>query len=193
MLVCDFLSNAANRFPTKEACICGERRLTYGELEVQAGRIARALVDAGVQRGDRVGIVMENGPELVMSIFGILKANAAFVVVNPATKADKLAYVLDNCSATGLIVAGSRISLLEGVEPHVKSLSCAIVCGGAPAEPAEPAGRIPRIDFERDVASLPAQPPPRKAIDIDLAAIIYTSGSTGRPKGVAMTHINVVS
>ena len=193
MLVCDFLSNAANRFPTKEACICGERRLTYGELEVQAGRIARALVDAGVQRGDRVGIVMENGPELVMSIFGILKANAAFVVVNPATKADKLAYVLDNCSATGLIVAGSRISLLEGVEPHVKSLSCAIVCGGAPAEPAEPAGRIPRIDFERDVARLPAQPPPRKAIDIDLAAIIYTSGSTGRPKGVAMTHINVVS
>ncbi|HUW31691.1 MAG TPA: AMP-binding protein [Planctomycetota bacterium] len=193
MLVCDFLSNAANRFPGKEACICGERRLTYGELEVQAGRIARALVDAGVQRGDRVGIVMENSPELVMSIFGILKANAAFVVVNPATKADKLAYVLDNCSATGLIVAGSRISLLEGVERHVKSLCCAIVCGGAPAEPAEPAGRIPRIDFERDVARLPAQPPPRKAIDIDLAAIIYTSGSTGRPKGVAMTHINVVS
>jgi len=190
MLVCDFLSNAAKRFPAKEALICGGRRLTYAEIDAYANRIARALVDAGVQRGDRVGIVMENSPELVMSIFGVLKANAAFVVVNPATKADKLAYVLDNCSAAGLVLPASGTVTLEAVEPHVKSLRCAIVCGGAPAEPA---GRIPRIDFERDIAGLPAQPPPRKAIDIDLAAIIYTSGSTGRPKGVAMTHINIVS
>jgi len=190
MLVCDFLSNAAKRFPAKEALICGGRRLTYGEIDAHANRIARALIDAGVQRGDRVGIILENSTELVTSIFGVLKANAAFVVINPATKADKLAYVLDNCSAAGLILPGSAVATLQTVEQHVESLRCAIVCGGAPSLSA---GRTPRIDLRRDVASLPSDPPPRKAIDIDLAAVIYTSGSTGRPKGVAMTHINVVS
>lgn len=187
----DVLAQDAQRLPDKTACVCGNRRWTYGELEADANRLSHALFDLGVRRGDRVGVFLENSIEAVIAIFGILKAGAAFVVVNPTTKADKLAYVLNDCAATGIISSGALRSVLCEAVPAVDTLRGAIVCGWDETTAWE--FSVPRLDFDRDLPGYSPALPPRNCIELDLAAIIYTSGSTGRPKGVTVTHRNVIS
>ena len=190
MLLDDFLTNSASHLPDKVACVCGDERLTYGQINAQANRLAHALIDAGVRRGDRVAVFLENSAGTVISIFGILKAGAAFVVINPTTKEDKLAYMLNDCAATGVVLNGRSTSVLQTIETDVNSVRCLVTCG---ATPAVASGANGRIDFDRDLPGYPAEAPPRQCIDVDLAAIIYTSGSTGRPKGVTVTHLNMIS
>lgn len=72
--------------PSKVALVCEGRRLTYAEIEAAANRLANALIAHGVRRGDRVGLFVKNSVEAVVSVFAVLKAGAAFVVINQTTK-----------------------------------------------------------------------------------------------------------
>jgi acyl-CoA synthetase (AMP-forming)/AMP-acid ligase II len=99
MLVQDFLQNSAARWPDKVALICGSERYTYAQLDAMANRLANALREQGVQRGDRVGIYLYNSVQSVVAVFGALKADAVFVAVNRAIKPDKLLFILNNCQA----------------------------------------------------------------------------------------------
>jgi len=190
-LVRDFLEQSADRLPDKIALVCDGRRLTYREVDRLADRVAQALIDFGVVRGDRVALFLPNSVEAVAGIFGILKAGATFVVVNPTTKRDKLLYILTNCRATALI-ADARTDLtglVDGAERPVPNLRGCILCGASPA-PANPAVRC--LNFRQVVEEFPATRPARTNIDLDLACLIYTSGTTGDPKGVMSDHGNVV-
>ena len=86
MLVQDFLESSARQFPEKTALVCGDRRLTYRDIDGHSDRLAQALLGRGVEPGDRVVIQMQNSVEAVLSIFAVLKAGAVFVVVNPTTR-----------------------------------------------------------------------------------------------------------
>lgn len=94
MLVRDFLEAAAERTPHKTAVICDGQRWTYGEIDSMADNLAQTLRINGVKRGDRVVVYLKNCIEAVISIFGVLKASAVFVVVNRSTKAEKLAFII---------------------------------------------------------------------------------------------------
>ena len=107
MQVEHFLEDSARRLPDKIALVSGDRRLTYEEIDRAANRLARGLIDAGVRRGDRVAIFLENSIETVLGIFATLKAGAVFMVVNPTTKSDKLAFVLNNSRAAALVTERS--------------------------------------------------------------------------------------
>ena len=114
MLVNDFLENSAAQRPDKVALVCAGRRLTYAQIEEQANRVANGLLEMGVQPGDRVAVWLPNSVETVIGLFAILKAGATFVVLNATTKFDKLAYVLNNCSARGLFVPVRQADLVPG-------------------------------------------------------------------------------
>jgi long-chain acyl-CoA synthetase len=129
MLVQQFLERSAERYPDKTALICGDQRLTYAQIEEHANRLAHALIDGGVQRGDRVGVYLPNSVEAVVAVFAALKAGAAFVVVNATTKRDKLAYVLGNCRATALVTAARHADLVAALSAEVPSLQLAVLCG----------------------------------------------------------------
>ena len=192
MQVEEFLERSAFRFPDKTALVCGDRRLTYGQVEERCNRLAHALVGEGVRPGDRVAIHLDNSVEAVVSVFAILKAGAVFLVVNPTTKADKLAYILNNCRASALITdSRRRDGIEEGADqtPHLESV---FVAGEAAGERPQSGVRSIALDPVLEGTDGP-RPPLKRRIDIDLAALIYTSGSTGRPKGVMLTHLNVVS
>ncbi len=191
LLVRDFLEQSADRLPEKVALICDGQRLTYREVDALADRVAHALIDLGVNRGDRVAIFLPNSVETVAGIFGILKAGATFVVVNPTTKREKLLYILANCRASALIAdARSDLTGLIGTaDVTVPSLRGCILCGAAPAAPTE--GVVRCISFQTVVEKYPALRPARTTIDLDLACLIYTSGTTGDPKGVMSDHSNV--
>ena len=188
MLVHEYLEASACRTPDKLALICDGQRLTYRQVDERANRLANGLVAAGVQRGDRVAIWLPNSVETVLAIYATLKAGATFVVINATTKADKLAYVLDNSQARCLFAPAARASEAVATMQEVPSLALGLLCGSG-AEGAASSDGLGRLD-----ALLAPSPPTRPAvpcIDLDLACLIYTSGSTGEPKGVMSTHANV--
>jgi len=196
MLVHEFLERSAARLPEKEALIAGAQRVTYAELDESANRLAHALRSLGVAYGDRVAVLLDNSVETVVSIFGILKADAVFLVVNPTTKTDKIKYILNNCRATALVTHAAKWPAVERAVAEVPSLKAVVLAGKDPR--GGNAGGDARfggatVAWSEALAAQSAERPPRKAIDIDLAALIYTSGSTGNPKGVMMAHRNVVS
>jgi amino acid adenylation domain-containing protein len=187
MQVEEFLEQSAARTPEKTAVVCGKTRLTYGEIEASANRLAHRLIGHGVKRGDRVAISVENSTEAVISLFATLKAGGVFVFVNPMTKEDKLVWILNNCRAAALITdvakarsAGSRLA--ESV--HLKAVW--VVGAGTDRN---------HLSFDKAItdSAAPDTRPAGRSIDLDLAALVYTSGSTGRPKGVMATHLNMIS
>jgi amino acid adenylation domain-containing protein len=187
----DFLINTAARLPDKVAIVARARRLTYRELHEQSDTLARALVELGIERGDRVIVFDDNSPEVVISFWAILKANAVAVVVNPLTKVDKLAYLLNDCRAKVLLTDGHLINVFADAarrSPHLQG----IVVSGAFDE-AQLDGLPNVVRWDEALATPGAGAPPRRNIELDLAAIVYTSGSTGEPKGVMFTHRNMLT
>jgi amino acid adenylation domain-containing protein len=190
MLVTDFLQNSSGRTPEKLALVCGKRRLTYAQIEEAANRVANGLVTLGVQRGDRVAVWLPNTAEAVIAIFAILTAGATFVPINPTTKPDKLAAILDNCAACGLFASVRANEAIGSLLEKVASLRFAVLCGTSAVAAADT--RAQSVAFSELIEAHPPTRPPRHTIDVDLACLIYTSGSTGTPKGVMSTHANVV-
>ncbi|MGG5817689.1 class I adenylate-forming enzyme family protein [Falsiroseomonas sp. HW251] len=186
MRIEDFLTAAARRWPGKVALVCGERRMTFAELDAASDAIAAALAARGVRRGDRVAILAENDADTAIAIFGSAKAGAVFSPIHPATKPAKLRQMLDHCRAAAL-VAGARLLLVaEEAAAGSAHLRCALV--------AAPGGTRPRLPgailFDEALATA-GRPPAAPGIALDLGMLVWTSGSTGRPKGVMLTHRNV--
>jgi amino acid adenylation domain-containing protein len=190
MLVQDSLHRSVARTPDKVALVCDGSRLTYAEIEAAANRLANALLAHGVKRGDRVGIFLNNSVEAVVSIFGILKAGAVFVVINHTTKEDKLAYILNNCRATALVGDAQKQPLFDLLLERVQSLRFVVLAGRSTSTVAANDARL--LDYAEIQARGSADRPRQVNIDVDLACLIYTSGSTGDPKGVMSDHSNVV-
>ena len=193
MQVDEFLERSANTCPEKVALVCGSRRLTYAEIEALSTQMARAMIERGLQRWDRVAVYANNSAESVLAIFAILKAGGIFLLVNPTTKQDKLTFILNNCRATMLITSDKFLPTVNAAAAEIPYLRCVVVSG------VQSNLAIDRFDGKCVVSMSTAlngqssERPPRRNIDIDLAALIYTSGSTGRPKGVMVTHLNMVS
>lgn len=187
-----FLENSAGRHPEKLALVCGTHRLRYGELEQQSNALANELIALGTRPGDRIAICLENSVEAVVAVFAILKAGAVFVIVNPTTKAEKLAFVLDNSDAWALIASGAKIEASRAVIASLTQMH-ALIAVDVAATPAKSGS--PRVFGWKELVQSAglAGPPPKRCIDVDLAALMYTSGSTGSPKGVMLTHLNMVA
>jgi long-chain acyl-CoA synthetase len=174
--------------PQAVALVSGDRRFTYAELAQAARGISAALRARGVQRGDRVTLFLENDIEFVAAMLGVLAIGAVFMPVNPTTKDDKLAYMLNDSRATALLTEETLSGVWHAAVAASPSVSI-VLCVGSTASGAT-AGRAPVLAWPEPATDVT---PYSGTIDQDLAAIIYTSGSTGFPKGVMLTHLNMVS
>jgi long-chain acyl-CoA synthetase len=184
-----FLRDSASHFPDKTALVTSAKRLTYSQLDDLSDELAQGLIDRGIGRGDRVVLYLDNCAEAVISIFAVLKAGAVFCPVNPSTKADKLAYIINNCRARALITQQKIAAVASDAVLACPSIALTVVADGdsAPSEGS--------FVHWGDVLAAPSFKMLNGAsgINIDLAMLVYTSGSTGFPKGVMMTHQNVVA
>ncbi|MER8910728.1 acyl--CoA ligase [Mesorhizobium sp. M0854] len=190
-LLHDYLTHSASRLGEKVALVCGNQRVTYGDLDMRSNAIAHHLTDAGIARGDRVVVFADNTVEAVVAFWAVLKANAVVCIVNPLTKSDKLDYLLNDCRPTALITDKHLHSIFREPARNCPSLRRMIVSG--PIEHSDLQELPHAVRWDAAVAAARSTPPWRRCIDIDLAAIIYTSGSTGEPKGVMLTHRNMIA
>jgi amino acid adenylation domain-containing protein len=154
------------RSPDAVAVVCGERRLTYGELNGRANRLAHRLRDLGVGPEVLVGLYLDRSPELLIGVLGVLKAGGAYVPLDPAYPGERLGAVVED--------AGFPVLLTQ------RALRKDLPAGGA---------RLVCLDEDAPDGAPPSEENPgRVASAENLAYVIYTSGTTGRPKGVMLTH-----
>ena len=179
------LVSAADR-PEHVAVVTDAERVTYAELRSRALRLARGLQDRGLRRGERVAVYLENGVAAVVGVYGALLAGGSFLVVNPQTKADKLAYVLQDCGASAVVTDPRLAQVVASVAPQVPSLRTLVQVGGEHLVDAAGA-----VGYDTLLADAEPDPRPTGVIPTDLAALVYTSGSTGNPKGVMLSHGNM--
>jgi long-chain acyl-CoA synthetase len=180
----DYCFRSTAEYPGKTALVCGDQRLTYRDIADRARSLSHYLVSAGLQKGDRVGIFLDNCPDAVVSVFGVLAAGGCIVLINHTARADGVSYILGHCGAKYLIAPAVKAEI--AVEAMGR---CAVPPSLLLAGEVQAGAGISFNDIcaARNENSLP----PVHIISTDLAAIIYTSGSTGKPKGVTLTHLNI--
>jgi amino acid adenylation domain-containing protein len=169
----------------KTAVVTADQSVSYGELLAGARGIAAALREAGVGRGDRVGLWMDKTPSCVQALLGALLAGAAYVPLDPRAPWRRCRAIARDCALAALAVDSPRLeslpALLEGQAPRLLLLD--------EADAGRAAAAVGGLRFETlpCAAGRPAVDLPEPAPD-DMAYILYTSGSTGTPKGVVHTH-----
>ncbi|HYR08117.1 MAG TPA: amino acid adenylation domain-containing protein, partial [Longimicrobium sp.] len=160
------------RTPDAPAVVAEDAALTYRELNARANQLAHHLAGLGVGPEVRVGLCLERGLEMVVSILAVLKAGGAYVPLDPGYPAERLAYMLAD-SGVAVLLTQRR---LRGILPGSIDL--------------------PVLDVETvsvEIAGGRAENPTPAVGPTNLAYVIYTSGSTGRPKGVMNQHGGVVN
>lgn len=169
------------RWQRRDALICGERLCAWPEFSGQVNRLALSLNASGIGRGDRVAVVMDNGIEMAVTLFGIMAAGAVSVPVNLTVSDSALTRMLQDSAARAVIATPSQTARMEALlaQEPVQGLA-RITTGRAQA---------PWIAWHDLMSSVPAWGGRLQHLaDDDLMNIIYSSGTTGEPKGIVHTH-----
>lgn len=156
----------------RPALIDGARAWSFAELSDAIEALAGSLVMAGVQRGDRVAILLPKSLEECAAIFAVSRADAVFVPINPVLRAQQIRHIIEDSGAKALITLTETLEKLGDGLGNLGNL--AVLRLDQPSKPVKPA-------------------PAARNIGQDLAAILYTSGSTGAPKGVMLSHANLIA
>lgn len=185
-LLQQYLQASAQRFPDKDAVIFKNQHLTYHQLDALSDRLATVLRAHGVGKGDRVGFYLNKSLFSVIAIYGILKAEAAYVPLDPMAPPKRLAFIVADCEMKALITTPRKAAALAGVQSQFEALACVIFTENGSLDSPLLAGTA-RISWE-EVQTTSPEPWAYTQIENDLAYILYTSGSTGVPKGVMISH-----
>lgn len=184
-LLGDSLLVAERKHPAKLVASTAEGEFTYRELLQYAVALANALQLQGIERGDRVAIYMDNSWPAIYSLYGVILAGGVFVMINPQTKADKLAYILDDSDAKVLLTNSHLKDNFLPILKHATKLT-GVFYSGETIQASAKNISIKHLDSALGNAS--AGNIFSTSIPTDLASLVYTSGSTGAPKGVMHTH-----
>jgi amino acid adenylation domain-containing protein len=184
-LLQDFARRAAEERPQAVALAIGEERMTYAELVRLAGRLGTRLLEAGVEPGDRVGLLAPKGTMAIVAMHAVLECGAIYVPLDLDSPAPRLARIVESAEPRLLLAdsaATSRLDQLAALAPlaPVWSLRAEAI-----------AGKRVRGELARAEWDVEARPPGVRVRSEDPSHLIFTSGSTGQPKGVVITHRGV--
>lgn len=183
------LDSSAQRFPDKEALVCNGQRLNYRTVAQKAAGLGRGLRQAGLERGDRVGIYFPPSVPQMLSIFGVSYAGGVFVPINALLFPDQVSYIARDCQIKALITTASRFNTLCQDLDSFPSLEFVVIV----ADDESDNSSLTSYDFERLCEQSPLTRAEDTSVGQDLAALLYTSGSTGQPKGVMLSHAQLLA
>jgi long-chain acyl-CoA synthetase len=190
-----FLDAAAAEFPDHSACFYLGNEITYKELKPLADRLAAALADLGVRKGDKVATILPNCPQFVISDFGILKAGATHVPCSVMHKADDLIYEIGDSGAETVICGEGSLELVNSIKDKTKIKNIILTSLMDYSLEKPELKQVPGTYQFRDLIASHEPKPPEVEINPmkDLAILPFTGGATGLPKGVMLTHYNRVA
>ncbi|HEY1272058.1 MAG TPA: amino acid adenylation domain-containing protein, partial [Terriglobales bacterium] len=171
LCVHELFEQQAGQTPDRLALAAGDERLTYGQLNARANRIAHYLRGRGVGPDGLVGICVERSADMVAAVLGVLKAGGAYVPLDPSYPGERIQYIVEDARAR-ILLSSEKV---RGVLPEM-------------------AAEVVTLEGSRDaIARENDSNPACVGNSRNLAYVIYTSGSTGKPKGVEIEHRSVVN
>jgi long-chain acyl-CoA synthetase len=183
----EFLEEAVEKYRDNTALTRGEQKISYGELLDLTETFAAALCEAGVRKGDRVGLMLPNCPEYVVAFFGTMRIGATATQVNPVYVGRELTHIFENSGTETVIVHSMMYEKAKAVQEDTQLKR--IICVG------DPDGGLKDGDVPFDVF-LQSASGGMPEVEIDpqeeLSSIQYTGGTTGISKGAMLTHANLL-
>lgn len=177
------LKNNALNHPNNLSYYFQNEQVTYQELDEKVDRFAHNLAAKGIDKGDIVALILGNSPSFVIAYYGVMRAGAVVVPINPTFSSRELSYILTS-SKSKMVVAHSALHpLLSGLKEGLTDLESIIY--------AEPVESELSIDMLLGEMNTPDELP--DVDEDDVAVILFTSGTTGNPKGAMLTHKNLSS
>ena len=178
------LEQAAKRYGEKTAVALGELRLSYTKLDEDSNRIANALIEMGVSKGDRVAMLLPDSPQFAVIYFGVVKIGAIAVPLDTKYKIRELTSLFSHCKPKVLVTESPYLEPLLPFLPAFRYIKCVIDLS------AEGNGQF--LGYQVIMAKGSAQRVELEPKPTDVAHIAYTSGPAFRPKGVMLTHTHLV-
>lgn len=174
------LAGLAARYGNKTAIVCAEQRCSYSELDKTSNRVANALLKLGINKGDRVLLLLENSLEYIITYFGIVKTGAIAVPVDPKYKVDEIASLVNDCQPKILVAESPLLEPLLPVLPSFKSIQKVIDLS------AKYKGQF--LTYDEMITTGTAEPVQTEPDPDDVANISYTAGPSFHPHGAALSH-----
>lgn len=180
------LDRSVLKFRHRAALIFGSKKASYGLLSSISKKLAHALYDLGVRKGDKVALWLPNCPEFVYSFFAVLRLGAVVVPINTMFKREEARFVIEDCQAKALICSVDKLSDAKNIFSRLTKLE-RLICVSAPGD------KKTALDYNSLWEACNEFNEMIKIEESDLAEIIYTSGTTGNPKGACLTHGNLIA
>ena len=190
MTLAEAFQHVAAQHPDREALVCGETRLTYGQLAQRITSLAHGLTELGIAQGDRVALLLRNCPEFIISFFALAEMGAVSVLLNPQLRRRQLDHILRECEPVAVVTSATpgmaeAVQTVRDVQRELPVLRYIIFTeGGAETE---------RRLEELMASTVPASYSPPPVTSDTLATLLYTSGTTGMPKGAMHTHRGLIA
>jgi excisionase family DNA binding protein len=188
MLLPEILRDTARKFEQRIAVICGASQRSYAEIDLLSDRFAHALLEKGIEPGDRVVVILANSVEFVIACFGIWKARAIVVAEDGAIRPNSFMHVLEETQPTALVVDRNVAVQLEGMQDPLRNLRAILVKDQTFAISPRANIHVESLEAVLEFGTRSAAVCLDGARADDVVSISYTSGSTGTPKGVTHTH-----
>ena len=184
--VADTLELTAKKYPEKPGLVYPrkDQRWTYAGFDERANRLANALADLGVGKGDRVATLLHNGSEIVLTVFACAKLGAVFTPLNFRLPAGEVAFIANDAEASALVFEAATREAIDGARENLETVEEFLFVDDDAPDYAR--------DFYEAMESAPATRPDTVVEEDDVYAFMYTSGTTGRPKGVVHEHRDMV-
>jgi acyl-CoA synthetase (AMP-forming)/AMP-acid ligase II len=175
----DFLSISNAICPDRDCVVFEGNRYTFGQVNERSNRLANALANLGVKKGDMVSILQVNCNQYLETYYAVAKLGAVLVPLNFRAKEDEFSYMLDNCGASAIFAGDRYAEMVNSMRAGLPGIKHCISMDA------------PRGDMHYYEDLISSGSPDDVVADIgddDMTILMYTAGTTGRPKGVPMTH-----
>ena len=184
LLLGELVARNGRKFPDREAVVYGNTRLTYREFNARVNRLAHALMDMGVNKGEKVAILLFNCNQYLEAYLALAKMGAIAVPLNFRLHPEELKYIINDSDAVAFILGEAFVGIVRGIQKDLPTVKQYISVTEKPVEG--------MLHFESLLQKYPDDEPLVLMEDDDPVFIMYTAGTTGRPKGAVITHKNQV-